>query len=472
VLPFPSFSTAATDTSLRKTMPKPESPPVASFPPMQRATLSNGMKIILAERHSLPIVNLSLLFDAGYASDPPAAPGIASLAMNMLDEGTKTRTALQLSEALAQLGATLGTGASLDLSTISMSALKSNLDSSLNIFSDVILNPSFPKDDFTRLQRQTIASIQREKAQPFQMGLRVLPQFLYGKGHAYAAPLTGSGTEESVAKMTRDEMIGFHKTWIKPNNSTLIVVGDITLGELQPKLEKLFAAWTPGEVPKKNIGTVEQPAKSSVYIMDKPGADQSVVFAGQLAPQKNSPDDIAFEAMNTILGGAFTSRINMNIRENKHWSYGARTAYAGARGQRPYLAYAPVQFDKTKETMVELKKEFTDIEGTRPATQDELLKVQNSLTLQLPGRWETIDAVISSIVNLVNYRLPDDYYATYPQKVKELTLADITNVANRDLRPESLIWVIVGDRQRIEAGVRSLGYGELHFLDASGNVIP
>jgi zinc protease len=208
-----------------------------------------------------------------------------------------------------------------------------------------------------------------------------------------------------------------------------------------------------------------------VYIMDRPDADQSVIFAGQLAPQKNSPDDIALEAMNTILGGAFTSRINMNIREEKHWSYGARTALVGARGQRPYFAYAPVQSDKTKETMVELKKEFSDIESARPATQDELLKVQNNLTLQLPGRWETIDAVIGSIANIVNYGLPDDYFETYPQKVKDLTLADIADVAKRTLRPESLVWVIVGDRKKIEAGVRSLGYGDLHFLDPSGNTI-
>ena len=205
--------------------------------------------------------------------------------------------------------------------------------------------------------------------------------------------------------------------------------------------------------------------------MDKPGADQSVVFAGQLAPLKNSPDDIAMDAMNTILGGSFTSRINMNIREDKHWSYGARTALAGARAQRPYFAYAPVQSDKTKETMIELKKELSDIMEKRPATQDELSKVQNSLTLQLPGRWETIDAVIGSISSLVNYDLPDNYYDTYPQKIRELSLANITDVAKRTLKPENLVWVIVGDRKKIEAKVNELGYGELHFLDSSGNVI-
>lgn len=471
VLPFPSYTTSAPDTVQRKTMPKPEVPPTATFPSLQRATLSNGLKIILAERHSLPIVNFNMMFDAGYASDQFSSPGTASLAMNMLDEGTKTRTALQLSEELAQLGARLGTGASLDLSTVTMSALKSNLDSSLAIYSDVILNPSFPREDFNRLQKQTIAAIQREKMEPFQMGLRVLPQFLFGKGHAYATPLTGSGTEESVGTMTREGMVKFHETWIKPNNATLIVVGDITLAELQPKLEKLFTVWKPGEVPKKNIAAVGQPAKSVVYIMDKPDAPQSIIFAGQLAPLKNSPDDIAMDAMNTILGGAFTSRINMNLREDKHWSYGARTALVGARAQRPYFAYAPVQTDTTKESMIELKKEISDIIEKRPATQDELTKTQNNLILQLPGRWETIDAIIGSISTIVNYGLPDNYYSTYPQKIKELTIANITDVAKRTLRPENLVWVIVGDRQKIEAKVRELNFGELHFLDSNGNVI-
>ena len=370
--PFPEYSAAPPDTNIRKSLPTPGPAPAAKFPELQKATLSNGVKIILAERSSIPVVNFNVLFDAGYASDQFAAMGTANLAMNMLDEGTKTRTSLQLSEELAQLGANLGTGSSLDVSSVTLSALKSNLDPSLNLLADIILNPSFPKEDFDRLQKQTIAGIQREKAQPVQMGLRVLPQFLYGKGHAYASPFTGTGTEESVAKLTVADMIKFHDTWIKPNNATIIVVGDIKLAELQPKIEKLFAAWKPGDVPKKNIAAVEQPSKPIVYIMDKPGSMQSIIFAAQLAPLKSSPDDIALDAMNTILGGAFTSRINMNIREDKHWSYGAGSFIAGARAQRPFIAYAPVQTDKTKESMIEVKRELTDIIGQRPATQDEL----------------------------------------------------------------------------------------------------
>lgn len=471
VRPFGQFTATPTDAALRKTMPSPEAPPVAQFPDLQKFTLSNGLKIILAERASIPVVQFNLLFDAGYASDQFALPGTANLAMNMLDEGTKTRTALQLSEELAMLGANLSTSSNLDLSIVSLNALKQNLDGSLAIMADVVLNPSFPLEDFKRLQQQTIAGIQREKAQPMTMGLRVLPKFLFGKDHAYSNPLTGSGTEESVAKMTREEMMKFQQTWLRPNNATLVIVGATSMKEIKPKLEKLFTKWEMGDIPKKNINTVDLPAKSTVYIMDKPGAEQSIVFAAQFAPLKNSPDDIAFDAMNTILGGAFTSRINMNIRENKHWSYGARTTAPSARAQRPYFAYAPVQQDKTKETMVEIKKELTDICGNRPVTEDELKKTQNSLTLQLPGQWETMNAVVGSIVSMVNYGLADDYYATYPEKIRNLQLNNITDVARRTLKPDNLVWVIVGDRKKIEDGIRGLNYGEVKNLDSNGNVI-
>lgn len=471
ILPFPPYTSLPSDTTLRKSMPQPSEPPLGKLPPIQRATLSNGLKIILAERKSIPVVNMTMSFDAGYAADQGGLLGTASLAMNMLDEGTTSRTALEISEEVAQLGATLNTGSWLDRSSVSMSALKTNLDASLELFADVILHPSFPQEDFERLKKLSLATIQREKAQPLQMGLRVIPQFLYGKDHAYAAPFTGTGTETSVAAMKREDMIRFHQTWIRPNNATLIVVGDITLAELQPKLEKLFADWKPASVPAKNISTVQPPAKSVVYIMDKKGAEQSMVFAAQIAPPKNWEDDIPLEVMNTILGGTFTSRINMNIREDKHWSYGARTLLLEARGQRPYFAFAPVQTDKTKETMIEIKKEFDDIINARPVTTDELEKVKNNLILQLPGRWETNDAIISSLAHIVTYNLPDTYYDTYTTSLRTLSCDKITEVARKVLTPATLVWVIVGDREKIEAGIRELNFGEVHYIDRDGNLL-
>ncbi|HLF20400.1 MAG TPA: pitrilysin family protein, partial [Bacteroidota bacterium] len=306
--PYPQLASATADTSLRKSLPKPDAPPEARFPKLQKATLSNGLKVILAERTAIPVVNFNMLFDAGYAADQFAAPGTANMAMNMMDEGTKTRTALQISEELQLLGANLGSGSNLDMSNVFLSALKSNLDASLDIYADVILNPSFPKEDFERLQKQTVAGIQREKVSPVQMALRVFPRLLYGPNHAYGNPLTGSGTEQSVSKMSREDLIKFHQTWIKPNNATLVVVGAATMDEIKPKLEKLFRDWKDGDVPKKNVGNVDMQSKPSVYVVDKPGAQQSIIFAGHVAPPKNNPNEIAIEAKNNTLGGLFTSR--------------------------------------------------------------------------------------------------------------------------------------------------------------------
>ena len=471
VRPFPQYTTLAPDSTLRKTMPAVGEPPTANFPGLQRATLSNGLKVILAERPSIPVVSLRLEFNAGFASDQYAAPGTANLAMSMLDEGTKTRDALSISDELSMLGANLGTGSGLDVSYASLSALKANLDASLDLFADVVMNPSFPDADLKRLQAQTIARIKREKAEPTQMALRILPGLVYGKNHAYGNSFTGSGTEEAVGKMTRQELVKFHNIWIKPNNAVLIVVGATTMAEIKPRLEKLFKNWKPGDVPKIEVAQVSMPEKPVIYIMDKPGAQQSVIFATEAAPPTNNPDEVGIEAMNTMLGGAFTSRINMNLREDKHWSYGAFSFLPDARGQRPFIAYSSVQADKTGEALVEMKKELVGILGSRPVTQDELKKTQDNLTLELPGSWETMGAVSRSISSLVTYGLPDDYYETYSAKVRGLTLNDISRAAGEVVHPDNLIWVVVGDRSKIQSGIAELGLGEVQFIDMDGNMI-
>jgi zinc protease len=469
VLPFDEYQAAATDSSVRKSMPVVGNAPDAVFPALEHATLSNGMKIILTQRTAIPVVNLSMLFDAGYSSDPPAQPGIANLAMNMMDEGTAKRNALQISEELAMLGTNLSTGSALDVSMINCNTLKSNLDASLDIYSDVILHPSFPEKDFERLQKRIIAGIQQEKVQPISMGLRVFPKLLYGNGHAYSSPFTGSGTEESVQKMTRDDMIKFHQTWIKPNNATLIVVGAVTMDEIKPKLEKLFKDWKQGDVPKKDIGTVPQREKRAVYLVDKPGSPTSIIFAAHVTLPKNNPDEVAVDAMNTVLGGMFTSRINMNLREDKHWSYGSGSTIIPARGQRPFLAYGIVQTDKTKESMVELEKELRGIIGSHPPTQEEVAKVQNSLIQQLPGQWETIGAVNGTINEMVQFGLPEDYYTKYPGMIRSLGTTSIADAAKKVLHPDNVVWVVVGDRSKIEAPIRELGIGDINIIDSDGN---
>ena len=471
VHPFPEYSTTPSDIDRSKGVPSAGSPPEARFPKFQRAKLSNGLKIILAERPSIPQINFELLVDAGYAADQFAAAGTASMTLDMMDEGTKTRNALEISEELALLGADLSTGSNLDMSSVSLSALKENLDKSLDLFADVILSPSFPPEELERLRKQRLARIQQEKVRPVTMALRVFPALLYGKGHAYGNPLTGSGTEGTVQKMTRDDLVKFHQEWFKPNHATLVVVGATTLAEIQPKLEKLFATWKAGDVPSKNIGTVALPEKSRVYIMDRPGSIQSVILAAHIAPPKANPQEIPIETMNTVLGADFTSRMNMNLREDKHWSYGAITLLWDARGQRPYIVYAPVQTDKTKESLAEIQKELDGILGTKPVTENELDRAKASETLTLPGRWETMSAVADSIGEIVRFGLDDNYFNTYSQRVRALGLDDVNGVANKVIHPGNLVWVVVGDREKIEPGIRELSLGEVSLMDADGNVI-
>ena len=468
VFPFgdPQASTTAAD---RNQPPATTQPPELRLPSLERATLSNGLKVVLAERHEIPLVNFSLLVDSGYAADqgvgPTAHPGAAALVSKLLDQGTKTRTSLEIGEQLAQLGANLNVGANMDGIDARLSALKANLDASLDIFADVALNPSFPQADFLREQKQQLAAIEREKTEPVPLALRVLPGLIYGKGHAYSEPWTGSGTAASVTQLTREDMARFHAAWFKPNHATLIVVGDTTLAEMRPKLEKLFSAWTPGETPKKNIATVPLPERSVVYLMDRPGAQQSLILAGNVAPPKNNPAEVSIESMNNILGGDFGARLNMNLREDKHWAYGALTMLMSARGQRPFLAYAPVQTDKTKESMAEIDKELHGILADHPATDAELARVKASETLRLPGSRETMDRVMASVEDLVQYDLPENYYQTYAGKVRALTLADIGKSAQQVVQPNHLIWVVVGDRTKIEAGIRELGLGEVRLLN-------
>jgi zinc protease len=452
-------------------VPDPTIRPEVKFPDMRYTNLANGLKVVLAERHTAPLVQLPLQVDAGYASDKFSSPGTAKLAMNMLDEGTKKRSSLEIDEELSRLGAVLNTGSDLDTSSVSLSALKANLDPSLELYADVILNPAFPEGDFKRLQNQQLDAIKREKSEPSQMALRVLPRLLYGQDHPYSNPFTGSGTEQSVAKLSRADLQKFYETWFKPNNATLIVVGDTTLAEITPRLEKSFRAWQQGTAPKKDIGQVKAPAKSTLYLMDRPGSIQSMIFTGELAPPKNNPDEIAIEAMNNALGSSFTARINMNLREDKHWSYGAHSVLVGGRGQRPYIVIAPVQTDKTKESMVEIDKELRGVLGDKPITPDELTVAQKSMTLTLPGEWETTSAVGRAIGQLIRYRLPEDYYETYPKKALALQLTDVQAAAKKLIHPGNLVWVIVGDRSKIEKEVRDLAFGDIHLIDTDGKVI-
>ncbi len=470
VHPYPNNLKATTPID-RSKEPAPGSAMSLNLPPMQKAKLSNGLKIVLAERHTAPVVNLSLLVESGYGADPPDALGTCSFAQRMLEEGTPTRDSLKIGEELESLSAEFSAGANQDYASVDLNALKINLDKGLEIYADLILHPAFPQKEFARLQKDRLAAIQREKVTPNSMALRVVPILLYGKGHPYAGAFVGTGTESSVSRMTREDLAKFHDTWYKPNNATLLIVGDTTLAEITPKLEKLFGSWKPGDVAKRTIPQVAEPEKDVVYLIDRPGSGQSLIVAAQLAPPYNDPDQVSLEMVNDIFGGNFSSRINMNLREDKHWSYGVRSGLLPARGERPYYSISPVQTDKTKESLAELVAEYKNIVGGKPILEAEVKDEQSNATLALPGTFETVQQLSGAYGTILRYNLPEDYYNTYTERVLAVTPDNANEIAKKYILPGHLIWVIVGDMSKVEPGIRELNIGEVHKIDADGNPV-
>ncbi len=460
VIPF-AAAQPVPETTADRHVPALGPPRELRLPTIHEDRLSNGLKILIAERHEIPVVNFWLTLDAGYAADQFAAPGTARLASSLLTGGTKRRTALEISDELQLLGAQLSSGSNLDISTVYLSALRNTLDDTLDLYADVILNPVFPQADFERQQKLQLSAIANEKVTPLQMALRALPPLLFGREHAYGLPLTGSGTEDSVQGLTREDMVRFHSTWFKPGNATLIVVGDTTVAEIKPKLEKFFANWQPGKVPVKDVSAVTKPAHPSLYLVDKPGALHSVVIAGSIAPPPNPDTEVALETTNNIFGGTFGARLNMNLREEKHWSYGAASVLYGARAQRPFLAFASVQGDKTSDSIAEMLKELAGMTGAKPVREEELEKVKQQQILELPGAHETMNSIGSLLGDLLQFGLPLDYYETYVSRVLALTIADVKACAKLLFDPRQMIWLVVADRSQVEAGLRELGLGEI-----------
>jgi zinc protease len=466
IVPFPSYAASTTGLD-RTTTPVPGAMKAPGFVNFQRATLSNGLKVVLAERHDIQLVQLQLLLDAGTASDQFAKPGTASLTSTLLSDGTAGLDALQFSDKLLDQGASFGAGTAADYTVVQLNALSTRLDPSLDLFADAILHPGFRESDVEREKKLRIAAIQQAKQSPVSEALRIAPVFVYGPGHAYGV----LSTEATVAALTRDDLIRYHQTWFRPNGATIVVVGDTTLSAIMPKLEARFGGWKAGVQPVKSIGPVALASTPVVYLIDKPGASQTVLTASLPAPPRKDPDDIAIDAMNTVLGGAFTSRLNMNLREDKHWSYGAQSFVQKQRGPSLFTAFAPVQTDKTKESFLEMRQELSEILTERPITAQDLTLAQNNLTLSLPGRWETGAAVAGSIGDIVTYGLPDDYYGTFAKRVSALTTGDVARAASAVIKPGSLTWVVIGDRVKIENDLRSTG-AVVKVIDADGNSTP
>jgi zinc protease len=302
------------------------------------------------------------------------------------------------------------------------------------------------------------------------MALRVMPKILYGQGHPYSNPYYGSGYEATVQSITPEDVQKFYSTWIKPNNATLIIVGDVQLADLTAKIENKFAGWKKGSVPKNDVAQVKNVPGKKIYLIDKPESSQSVIFAAYLTVPYGQVSQPALNALNNVLGGDFVSRLNMNLREDKHWSYGAGSIVLEAKAQRPYLAYVSVQMDKTMESIQEIEKEFTAIIGTKPVSEDEFNRVQRNMALQLPGMWETNRSVSGSLVEQVKFNLGDDYFKTYDAKVRKLTREELQQLSKQVVNAGMINWFVVGDKAKILPDLKKLGY-EISVVDADGNIV-
>jgi len=474
VRPQPRYQNAAASAVDRTSGPPPvETFPALAFPDLQRFTLENGMPVVIASRPGVPLARVSALFDAGYAADQGRKPGTASFTVSLLDEGTQRLDALAIASRAESLGADLAAGSSLDTSFGAVSALTENLDASIGLLADVLRNPAFPDAEIERVRKEWLASIAREKTSPDALASRLLPPLIYGDGHPYAIPFTGSGTEASIAALTRDDLIAFHRDWIRPDNATLIVVGDTTPAQVLPMLEKHFGGWqAPASAkPAKTLPAAAAPAAPRVFLVDKPGAIQSNILVGLAAPSTAAPNTLEMDTMNAVLAGTFTSRVNMNLREDKHWSYGARASLADARGQRPWLLSAPVQTDRTVESIREILREVTEYIGTRPATTEEITKIRNRDVRALSGRYETNAAVAGAIGEMITFGRPDDYVRTLKDRIEAQTDDGVRAAAREALAPERLTWVVVGDLAKIEQPIRDLKLGTVQVLDADGNPV-
>jgi predicted Zn-dependent peptidase len=471
--PAGDFRTVDSAVDRSKGVPRVDSFPDLSFPAVQRGHLANGIEVVLAERHTVPAVQVRLLFDAGYAADQGRKLGTSSFTMAMLDEGTTALDSIQIAKRKQRLGALIDTDCGLDACSASLNALNDALQPSLDLFADIVRQPAFRQADIDRLRGQWLAGIAQEKSQPIGIALRTLPPLLYGKGHAYAIPFTGSGTEASIRALDSADMRRFMADYIRPDNVRILVAGDTTLAKIIPVLNAAFGQWQAptGEVPAKNIAKVAPPSHPRVYLIDRPGAQQSLILAGSLAPSTEAPNNLPIQTMNGAFGGTFTSRLNMNLREDKHWAYGAFSILQNALGQRPFLLYAPVQTDKTAPSIAELLKEARAVIGPRPLTEQEIDKIKVGDVRSMPGAYQTTSAVMGALQGIVLYDRPDDYVRTLKSRIEAQTDASVQAAAREIIHPDQLTWVIVGDLKKIGAPIRALELGDIQVLDTDGKPV-
>lgn len=452
----------------RSKHPAPGPTPSFKLPKAQHAKLKNGLAIMLVEHHELPVVSMQLVFQSGSANDPLDKPGVASVTFDMMDEGTAKRDALQIAEDLAFLGASMGLNAGVDGSSIMLQTLEEKLNDALEIFSDVLLNPSFPQKEFDRIQKTRLASLLQENDQPAIVATKAFNKVIFGAHHPYGLPANGSPA--SIKSMTVADLKKFYAEVVLPNNATLIVTGNVTLKELAPILERYLGSWQKGDASTLKINAKDLRAKSGIFLVDKSQAPQSQLRIGHVGVSRDNPDYFSIEVMNTILGGQFTSRINYNLRERRGYTYGARSGFSYRKFAGPFLTSAGVKSSVTDSSVIETLYEIKRIRD-EAVTAEELADAKMSMMLRYPTNFETPAQIASQLANIVLYNLGDDYFNKYIDNIKKVTIADVQRVAKMYLSPENLSVVIVGDVATIKEPLEKLNRGKAVILNSEGEVI-
>ena len=461
--PSPIAAPVADPAPGAKGAPRP-APPVGTltaldFPAIERTTLSNGIPVFFARRAAVPLVQVSVSFDAGFASDPKSALGTQSLMLALIDEGTATRSSTQIAEESERLGARISSGASLDRSSISMFALSPNLGLSLGLLADVVRNPVFATGEVERLRGQQLARIKAQLSSPDGIANYVLPGLLYGRGHPYGVPATGTGEASAVATITRDAIAKFHADWIRPDNAQIFVIGDTTLDVLKTQLEASFGTWAAPVAPKpvKHFDVAIPKAANTVYLIDRPGSAQSVILGGLVLDKTGKDDVVTLRQANDVLGGNFLSRLNTDLRETKGWSYGVGTSVSASEQRLSFSIQAPVQTDRTGDSLNALIADTRDYLGGKGTTADEVVLTTNGSIRGLPGDFETSGAVLAAMQRIIWLGRPDDFYERLPARYSAMTAADFDAAARAAIRPDQMTWVVVGDAKSVRPQLENVG---------------
>jgi predicted Zn-dependent peptidase len=442
----------------RMALPDVGPPPLLQWPQIARFTLANGLKVELAQRTTVPLVRMLLSLDGGMAADERDKLGIQQMALALLDEGHDGLAGTEIAELRERLGAGIGAGAGLDRTKLTLDALKSNLPQSLALFAAIVQRPDFPAAELERVRGQMLSALAQEASNPSSIAQRLLTPALYGINHPYGAPPSGLGTVASVKALSREALIAWHNRWVRPDNGTLFVAGDITAAELKPLLEASFGQWQAPASPRGTVmAAAPAPAKPArILFVDRPNSPQSLILAGSLLPIAGSQDLIAQRAAADVLGGLSTSRINTDIREEKNWAYGAYAGLSDGKGQLRSLIYAPVQTDRTGDSIKAIMADIAAIKTTRPITAEERGRTIANSVLALPGEFERGSSFLSAMERNQLLGRPDDYYVTAARRLGALTVDDL-NEAVQLFDTDQLLWVVVGDRAKVEPQLKGLG---------------